>query len=66
MKSIILVSVMLCSTAALAKHPFMPIKERLRIQLWVQGVINEEQPPAYVLKHQKRFPEELDRALKKL
>lgn len=55
----------LISFSAQASSPFMSVKERLRISLWVEGV-DEKPAPKKASNDKKPLPEELERALRKI
>lgn len=53
------------SFSAQATSPFMSVKERLRLSLWVEGV-DEKPLPKKTSNDKKPLPEELERALRKI
>lgn len=56
---------LLVSFSAQATSPFMSVKERLRLSLWVEGV-DEKPLPKKNPNDKKQLPEELERALRKI
>lgn len=68
MKLLLLTCLLLASTTALAQqHPFMSVKERLRILLWIEG-LEDDRAEAVSPEVAKRaeLPEEIERALEKM
>jgi hypothetical protein len=68
MKLLLLTCLFFTSTAALAQqHPFMSVKERLRILLWIEG-LEDDRVEAVSPEVPKRaeLPEEIERALEKM
>ena len=52
-------------TVSAHANPFMTVKERLRLHLWVEGM--EERPVKKVKQAERpQLPEELERALRKI
>ena len=62
---LLLCLLVLTSFGAQAATPFMTVKDRLRLDMWINGL--EEKPVALPKKisQQKPLPEELERALRK-
>ena len=70
MKLLLLTCLLLTSISASAQqHPFMSVKERLRILLWIEGIESEggqEDVKSVDSSQAVDLPEELERALQKM
>ena len=69
MKMLLLTSLLFTSLSASAQqHPFMSVKERLRILLWIEGVESEGKQDLKAVDSSEvvNLPEELERALQKM
>jgi hypothetical protein len=65
LKIAIALSILISSNASLATPiiPGMSVKERLRLSLWYEGI--EDKPKAKIAS-KKQYPEEIERALRKM